>query len=107
MIKPYIKDNEKKPRVVKGLDRILDWLRKGETFATFFLVGEILESNPEILDKIIGDGHEIGFHTMKHTRLDTPGFKEEFIEEIQRFAEITGKKSRGFRAPTFSINYTS
>jgi len=66
-----------------------------------------LESNPEILDKIIGDGHEIAFHTMQHTRLDTPGFKEEFIEEIQRFAEITGKKSRGFRAPTFSLNYTS
>ena len=33
--------------------------------------------------------------------------KEEFIKEIQRFAEITNKRSRGFRAPTFSLNSDS
>lgn len=107
LIKPYIKEDTKTPKISKGIDRIIDWLRKRETFATFFVVGEIVELEPEILDKILGNGHEIAFHTMHHTRIDASGFKEEFTKEIEKFAEITNNKSKGFRAPTFSLNYTS
>lgn len=78
-------------------------MRKNETFATFFVVGEILELKPEILDKIIENGHEVAFHTMHHKRLDNIT-KEIFVEEIQKFSDITNKRSRGFRAPTFSLN---
>ena len=92
------------PTVVQGIDKILDWLRKNETLATFFVVGELLEFKPELLDKIIENDHEIGFHTMHHTRLDDDGFKEKFPDEIQKFAELSEKKSKGFRAPTFSLN---
>lgn len=106
LIQKYIKKTGE-PKVINGIDKILDWLRKCETFATFFVVGELLEYKPEILDKILAGGHEIAFHTMHHTRLDTPGFKEEFVNEIQRFAEITDRKSRGFRAPTFSLDNSS
>ena len=82
----------------------MDLLRKHETSATFFVVGELLEIQPEIFDKIIENDHEIGFHTMHHDRLDSPGFKEKFSSEIKKFAELTDNKSRGFRAPTFSLN---
>ena len=78
-------------------------MRKNETFATFFVVGEILEFKPEMLDKIIENGHEIAFHTMHHKRLDTMT-KDDFSQEVKEFANITNKKSRGFRAPTFSLN---
>jgi len=44
---------------------------------------------------------------MHHTRLDFPGFREKFSEEIIRFAQLTNKKSRGFRAPTFSLNHST
>ena len=75
------------------------------TFATFFIVGELIESKPELIDKILGDGHEIGFHTMNHTRLDVVNFRSKFGEELELFSRLTDKKSRGFRAPTFSLNH--
>lgn len=104
LIQPHIKTDAKKPQVINGIDKILDWLRKNETFATFFVVGEILESNPEILDKIVENGHEIAFHTMHHDRLEKISTKESFIVELKRFSELTNAKSKGFRAPTFSLN---
>ena len=107
-----IKENlplEKKlePKVIQGIDKILDWLRQNDTLATFFVVGELLEYQPELLDKIIENDHEIGFHTMHHNRLDEDDFKEKFSQELDRFAELTQKRSIGFRAPTFSLNNTS
>jgi polysaccharide deacetylase family protein (PEP-CTERM system associated) len=107
LIQRHITGKNNKPTVVQGIDKILEWLRKKDTFATFFMVGELLESKPELLDKILDNGHEIAFHTMHHTRLDTPNFKEKFTEEIKKFAELTKGKSRGFRAPTFSLNKSS
>ena len=104
LIKRNIKNEKHKPSVINGIDKILDLLRKHETSATFFVVGELLEIQPEIFDKIIENDHEIGFHTMHHDRLDSPGFKEKFSAEIKKFAELTNHKSQGFRAPTFSLN---
>jgi len=107
LIQRSITTEKNKPKVVNGIDKILDWLRVNETKATFFVVGELLVYRPEILDKILDGGHEIAFHTMYHTRLDIPGFKEKFIEEIKQFANLTNNKSKGFRAPTFSLNNLS
>ena len=107
LVQKYVKDKKHEPRMFKGIDKILDMLRKNDTLATFFVVGELLESNPEIFDKIIENDHEIAFHTMHHTRIDSPDFKQSFPKEIAKFSELTNKKSKGFRAPTFSLNETS
>ena len=106
LIQKNLKTREKKPQVINGIDKILNWLEKRNVSATFFTVGELLEYHPELLDKILDNGHEIGFHTMTHTRLDsqTP---EEFELEVQTFEKLTSKKSKGFRAPTFSLNSDS
>ena len=95
------------PKVIQGIDKILDWLRQNDTLATFFVVGELLEYEPELLDKIIENDHEIGFHTMHHNRLDEDDFKGKFSQELDRFTELTQKRSIGFRAPTFSLNNIS
>ena len=69
--------NEKKiPKVVAGIDKIIDFLRINDTTATFFVVGELLQYKPELLDKIIGNEHEIGFHTMHHNRLDIEEYSQ-------------------------------
>ena len=107
LVQKYVKDKKHEPRMFKGIDKILDMLRNNDTLATFFVVGELLESNPEIFDKIIENDHEIAFHTMYHTRIDSPDFKQSFPKEIAKFSELTNKKSKGFRAPTFSLNETS
>ena len=107
LIQKILTNEEKNPKVIKGIDKILDWLNQHETYATFFVVGELLKFQPELFDKIIENGHEIGFHTMYHTRLDNPGFKEKFEEEIKVFDKMTSGKSKGFRAPSFSLNSSS
>ena len=107
LVEPFISEKEKKPTMHKGLDKILELLRKNNSKATFFTVGELLKSNPEILDKIISEGHEIGFHTMKHTRLDSSNYELKFETELKEFNKLTSGKSIGFRAPTFSLNKKS
>ena len=107
LMKPYISGKDKNPTVINGIDKILELLRKNETLATFFLVGELLLVKPELQDKILDEGHEIAFHTMYHTRLDSEGYKEKFSDEIKNFEKLTSGKSKGFRAPTFSLNDTS
>jgi len=107
LIQNVLKHETKSFEIVKGLDKIIEFLGKHETYATFFMVGEILENFPDILDKILDNGHEIGFHTMYHSRLDSENFQEKFSKELDDFAKLTNNKSKGFRAPTFSLNEKS
>ncbi|RDJ32180.1 MAG: DUF3473 domain-containing protein [Crenarchaeota archaeon] len=107
LIQPVINSRKKVPKVINGIDKILELLRRCNTFATFFVVGELLEYKIEILDKILENGHEIAFHTMHHTRIDSENFKEKFYDELKVFSDLTNKKSKGFRAPTFSLNEKS
>ena len=104
LIQKTLDTTKKKPTVVNGINKILDWLRKNDTYATFFMVGELLEQKPELLDKILDGGHEIGFHTMTHSRLDSINFQEKFENELIHFDKLTSGKSKGFRAPSFSLN---
>lgn len=104
LIRKHQKQKSPEPIIVNGIDKILDWLRKNDTYATFFVVGELLEFKPELLDQILEGGHEIAFHTMNHIRLDEPNYKEIFSDDLKRFSELTNKKSKGFRAPSFSLS---
>ena len=103
LVQPFIKDLQHEPKMFLGLEKILELLRKTETSATFFMVGELLEHHPPMLDMILENGHEIAFHTMKHSNLNELT-KEKFLDELNSFEKLSEKKSCGFRAPTFSIN---
>ena len=48
------------------------------------MVGELLKHKPDILDLIFENGHEIAFHTMKHSNLNELT-KENFMEELDKF----------------------
>ena len=107
LIQKYISKENNEPRVVEGINKIIELLRKNETKATFFVVGELLEFKPELLDIILENEHEIAFHTMKHARIDLPNRREQFQDEIKQFDKLTGGRSKGFRAPSFSLNSKS
>ena len=107
LVGPFVSEEKKSFTMYQGLEKILKLLEDNDTIATFFMVGELLDKNPEILDKIISEGHEIAFHTMRHTRLDTDNFQSIFENELEHFSKITSNKSIGFRAPTFSLNNKS
>ena len=104
LIQKHISKKNNEPKVVEGIHKILELLRQRETTATFFVVGELLEYKPDL---ILENDHEIAFHTMKHTRIDSLNFKDEFNVEIKKFDKLTNGKSKGFRAPSFSLNMKS
>lgn len=86
---------------------VLDLLAEYDTRATFFVVGEIAESHPELLRRIDAAGHELGSHSHRHVPVFdlTP---EEFRAEVQQsreaIREATGVEVAGYRAPNFSVN---
>lgn len=47
-------------------EKILDTLKEKNVKATFFLVGDYAEKNPDLVKRMIEDGHTIGSHTQTH-----------------------------------------
>ena len=103
LVQPFVKNLKHEPKIINGIEKIIELLRKTETSATFFMVGELLEYKPSILDLILENGHEIAFHTMGHSNLNDLT-KEKFLDELDIFDKLSNGNSKGFRAPTFSLN---
>lgn len=67
--------------------RLLDGLKERNVKATFFLIGEYAEENPELVKRIFEEGHLIGNHTYHHVDISRLS-DEEAREEIERTDEI-------------------
>ena len=87
---------------------VLDLLDRYQTKASFFVVGEVAEQNPGLIQSIFERGHEIGCHTFSHKlvwSLDENLFREELGHFHSIMEKILGKVAiKGFRAPCFSID---
>jgi polysaccharide deacetylase family protein (PEP-CTERM system associated) len=87
---------------------ILALLDRYQIKASFFVVGEVAEQNPHLIQSIYEGGHEIGCHTFSHKlvwNLDESLFREELEHFHCVMEKILGKvKIKGFRAPCFSID---
>ena len=57
LIKPFVKNGKKEFKISKDIKKIIQWLDKNETFATFFVVGEIFQEMPHLIDLISDNGH--------------------------------------------------
>ena len=85
---------------------LLDLLAEALVYATFFLVGEIAEHNPQMIRRIAKDGHEIASHGWDHRRVHhfTPAtFREDVQRSKTALENLSGTPVVGYRAPTFSI----
>jgi cellulose synthase/poly-beta-1,6-N-acetylglucosamine synthase-like glycosyltransferase/peptidoglycan/xylan/chitin deacetylase (PgdA/CDA1 family)/spore germination protein YaaH len=83
---------------------ILDVLRDKHVPATFFVVGENALSHPQILNRIVAEGHELGNHSYTHPNFATISDGEAQLEmnATERLVEAyTGRGMRLFRAPYF------
>jgi peptidoglycan/xylan/chitin deacetylase (PgdA/CDA1 family) len=49
--------------------RLLDMLKQRKIHATFFFVGQCVQENPEIVKRIVAEGHEVGNHSWSHPDL--------------------------------------
>lgn len=82
---------------------ILDILREYNIQATFFIVGENCEKYPEIVARIIDEGHEIGNHTYSHfpniAKLDEETILREMLRVEDALHELRGYRPKVFRPP--------
>ncbi len=72
---------------------ILDILKEHDVPATFFMVGSHVEKYPEIAQRIVNEGHEVGNHTHNHANiptLSTVSLHKEMMEATAAITEITG-----------------
>ena len=88
---------------------ILDALKKHDAKGTFFVVGHFLETAPEMVQRMVDEGHAVGNHTYHHLDMPTISEMEKFQEEMDgvadKFEEITGTKlSPYYRPPQGKCN---
>ena len=84
--------------------RILDVLQKHNAPAAFFLVGNYLEKNGDLVRRMVEEGHIVGNHTMHHKDMSKLNDPEVFGRELRDledlFREVTGKElPRYYRPP--------
>lgn len=90
-------------RTSENIDKILELLNKFDVHATFFVVGEIAEKFPCVVEKILEQKHELAFHGHSHEPLWRSN-SETLQLEIKKFNLVIKEKCCGFRAPHFSLN---
>jgi peptidoglycan-N-acetylmuramic acid deacetylase len=86
--------------------RILDILQEKKVPATFFVTGHYAKDQPELLKRMVREGHLIGNHSWSHpdmTRIPNHQIKEE-LEKVQvEVAQIAGQKEMRFLRPPRGI----
>ena len=75
---------------------ILDTLKKQEVPAAFFVVGHYLESAPELVKRMVAEGHLVGNHTYSHPDMSAIADKTAFLHELGRveetYRQLTGQE---------------
>ena len=69
-------------------EKILDVLEKHQVKAAFFLVGNYIEKNEDLVRRMVADGHIVGNHTMHHKDMQKLSSKEEFSRELRDLEEL-------------------
>lgn len=64
-------------------DRLLDGLKERGAAATFFLIGQQIEDNADLVTRMAEEGHQIGNHTWSHQRLDGAA-PDQAAQEVER-----------------------
>lgn len=84
-------------------ESILDTLKKHDVKATFFIVGTMLETAPEIVKRMADEGHTVGNHTMTHPDMSQISDKDSFVQELEQlstlYEEVTGYELSNFYRP--------
>lgn len=82
---------------------ILDALKKHNVPATFFVVGHYLESAPELVKRMVEEGHTVGNHTYHHPDMskisEQSAFQKEMDAVCSKFQEVTGKELAMYYRP--------
>ena len=81
-------------------EKILDTLKKQEVKAAFFLVGNYIEKNADLVRRMAAEGHTVANHTMHHPDMSRLSGKEAFSKELLDL-ETLYKETTGLDMPKF------
>jgi polysaccharide deacetylase family protein (PEP-CTERM system associated) len=100
-------DWESLPRRVElNTNRVLDLFAEAGVKGTFFTLGWVAERHPQLVRRIVGEGHELASHGWQHVRADDQA-PEIFREDVRRTKRVledcSGTAVLGYRAASFSI----
>jgi polysaccharide deacetylase family protein (PEP-CTERM system associated) len=93
-------------RVERNTNKILDLFEERSIKATFFTLGWVAERYPDLIKRIVSDGHELACHGYEHIRVteQTPKqFRDDVSKTKKLLEEISGKEIKGYRAASYSI----
>lgn len=90
---------------------ILDALKKHNIHVTFFLVGNYVNTSPELVKRMLAEGHNVANHTYSHPNMSSISSMESFRKELESlekaFEEATGQKMKKYYRPPqgkYSVN---
>jgi len=93
-------------RVERNTERILDIFAEANVKSTFFMLGWVAERYPDLVRRIVAEGHELASHGYSHVRVteQTPHvFREDVIRNKQLLEDMGGVAVQGYRAASYSI----
>ncbi|SHJ05796.1 delta-lactam-biosynthetic de-N-acetylase [Desulfofundulus thermosubterraneus] len=82
--------------------KILDILKANNVKAAFFVTGHYIKSQPELVKRMVAEGHIVGNHTMNHPSLpdiSDDEIKKELQSVEELYTRLTGKKMKYLRPP--------
>ncbi|MGY3202035.1 polysaccharide deacetylase family protein [Streptomyces sp. TE5632] len=85
--------------------RVLDVLKKHDAHGVFFVTGTMASRYPDLVQRMVDEGHEIGLHTFNHPDLSLQSKKRIDWELSQNQLAITG--AAGIRTSLFRPPYSS
>lgn len=93
-------------RIPRNVDRILNFFAEANVHATFFTLGWVAKRYPELIRRIVAEGHELASHGMNHVRAtqQTPNqFRDDVRQTKALLEDVGGVPVRGYRAASYSI----
>jgi polysaccharide deacetylase family protein (PEP-CTERM system associated) len=93
-------------RVERNTEAILEIFAEAGVRSTFFTLGWVAERCPQLVRRIVDQGHELASHGYRHARVDsqTPEAFRADVRRTRRLLEdVGGAPVAGYRAATFSV----
>ncbi|MBR4296550.1 MAG: polysaccharide deacetylase family protein [Clostridia bacterium] len=95
-----------------NVEKILDAMKEEQVSGTFFVLGNLIEKNGDLIKRMVNEGHTVANHTYSHKNMTKVQSFEEFSAELQRlddaYKELTGTQiSKYYRPPEGTFNETT
>lgn len=94
-------------RIPRNIDKALQLFSDHAAKATFFTLGWVAENHPEVIRRIVDEGHELASHGMAHFRVwsqKPEDFREDALRSRKLLEDVGSVEVTGYRAASWSID---